>query len=362
MNANTFVLNTWYVAGFSEEFTTGRLYGQMIAGKPLVLWRSATEGMIALDDRCAHKKMPLSKGRLLDGDVVECPYHGFCFDPSGRCVRIPSQLDLPIPTRARVKAYSVVERDGIVWLWPGDAERRAGIEPPRATEIPATDWEHHNSTPTIVKANYRLLVENLLDVTHFYPLHDGALGDAEFSKIPVEVVEGEVEGNRFVKSIRQAKSYVHPPGLVDWLGYTVADREHTHVMLSPGIVRLELRCAPPGRLGTDEDRGYVMYHFATPIDGKSHAWRWSICTRAGAKAGSQPSKSLIARMLETNPTVHEQDKWALEAQQQNMEFPDDDFVEVHLRSDKALLLARKVIESLEQRDKEVRQPSDEVVR
>lgn len=350
MNANTFVLNTWFVAGFAEEFPVGRLQGQVIAGKPIVLWRSARDGVVALDDRCAHKKMALSKGKLLDGDIIECPYHGFCFESSGRCVRIPSQLDLPIPTRAKVKAYPVVEQDGLVWVWPGDPGKRGSLLPPRSPEIGDPTWERHNAPPTLVNANYRLLIENLLDVSHFYPLHDGSLGDPEHAKIPVEVVEGEIDGNRFAKSVRAAKSYKQPPALVDWLGYTVVDREHTHAMLSPGMVRLEMRCAPPEKLGTAEERGYVFYHLPTPIDGTSHAWRWSVCTRAGAKAGSEPKKSLIARIIETNPAVHAQDQWAMEAQQHAMAFPDDGFVEVHLRSDKALLLARKIIESLERQE------------
>ncbi len=347
MNANSIALNTWYVAGFSEEFAPGQLQGQVIAGKPVVIWRSVAEGVIALDDRCAHKKMPLSKGKLISDNVVECPYHGFCFDAAGKCVRIPSQADLPIPSRARVKSYPVVEQDGLVWLWPGDPDKRGDLLPPRSPEIASPGWTHHAAKPTLVQANYRLLIENLLDVSHFYPLHDGSLGDPEHSKIPVEVIEGEAGGNRFVQTIRRAQSYKQPPALVDWLGYEVADREHTHAMLSPGMVRLEMRCAPPGELGTASERGYVFYHLPTPIDEKSHSWRWAVCTREGAVAGLQPDKPLIARIIETNPPVHAQDLWAMEAQQQCMAYPDDGFVEVHLRSDKALLAARRIIESLE---------------
>jgi len=347
VNANTVVLNTWFVAGFSGEFEPRRLQGQVIAGKPLAMWRSLSGRVIALDDRCAHKKMALSKGKLLDNEVLECPYHGFCYDAEGRCVRIPSQPDLPIPTRARVKAYPVVEQDGLVWVWPGDPDETGSLRPPRSLEISGPGWERHNAPPTLVRANYRLLIENLLDVSHFYPLHDGSLGDPEHAKIPVEVVEGERDGNRFAESIRTAKSYKQPPALVDWLGYPVVDRVHTHAMLSPGMVRLEMRCAPPGALGTDQERGYVFYHLPTPVDGKSHLWRWSVCTRAGMKAGSQPAKPLVARIIETNPGVHAQDQWAMEAQQQAMEFPDDGFVEVHLRSDQALLAARRIIQSLE---------------
>ena len=70
MRADSFVTNTWYVAGFSEEFPVGKLTGQTIAGKPLVIWRAASAEVVAFDGRCVHKRMPLKDGRLLpDGTL-----------------------------------------------------------------------------------------------------------------------------------------------------------------------------------------------------------------------------------------------------------------------------------------------------
>jgi vanillate O-demethylase monooxygenase subunit len=87
------IRNAWYVAGFSAEFEPGKLAGQVIAGRPLVLWRSAGGEVVALDARCAHKRFPLWQGRLLDGDVLECAYHGFAYGTDGRCVAIPALHD-----------------------------------------------------------------------------------------------------------------------------------------------------------------------------------------------------------------------------------------------------------------------------
>lgn len=245
----TIVRNMWYVAGFSKEFPVGELVGQTIAGLPLVLWRSKEGTVAALDGRCCHKRMPLAGGKLLADGTLECAYHGFCFNTEGRCVKIPTQMDAPIPSRAKVKAYPVIEQDGMVWVWTGDDKKLSERTPPAIPEMSSPEWESIRSEPISMKANYRLLVENLLDISHFYPLHDGNIGDIAHSKIPVEFINEEVGGNKRIKSVRQVQNYRHPPYLQDWFGYEIVDRHHTHSMLSPAITRVELRCAPPESSG-----------------------------------------------------------------------------------------------------------------
>jgi ABC-type branched-subunit amino acid transport system ATPase component len=135
------------------------------------------------------------------------------------------------------------------------------------------------------------------------------------------------------------QSYRQPPFMADWFGYPVVDRWHTHHMMGPGLTRVELRCAPPGKLGVaSEERGYVIHHSHTPIDGTNHTWRLWVSTR---------SKDLTRRIAETFPTVMDEDRWALERQQRNFEYPDDGYHEVYLRSDKALLRCRKILEEME---------------
>ncbi len=158
MRADSVILNTWYVAGFSDEFPKDKLQGQTIAEKPLVMWRTMAGQVVAFDGRCAHKRMPLKDGKLLADGTVECAYHGFCYADTGECVRIPSQLEGAIPARARLKSYPVVEQDGLVWLWPGDADRIGTARPPRSPEISSSEWESIGSQPIPVRANYRLLI------------------------------------------------------------------------------------------------------------------------------------------------------------------------------------------------------------
>jgi vanillate O-demethylase monooxygenase subunit len=346
MRAESYVLNTWYVAGFSSEFPTGKLQGQTIAERPLVMWRAREGEVVAFDGRCAHKRMPLKDGRLLDDGTVECPYHGFCYDATGACVRIPSQ-EGAIPAKARLKPYPVVEQDGLVWVWPGDPSRIGDVRPPRTPEIGSDAWDTIGSDPIPVPANYRLLIENLLDITHFYPLHDGNVGDIAHSRIPVQVVEETIDGNRSVRTIREANNYKQPPFFRDWFGYDVVDRHHTHCMVSPGLTRVQMRTAPPGKLGTEAERGFVLYHTHTPVDRTHHVWRWGMNTHAGHRAGSDPSRRLIDAMVANFPEVVAQDLWALERQQEMYDLPDGDYEEVHVKADRAMLIVRKVLGSME---------------
>jgi vanillate O-demethylase monooxygenase subunit len=346
MKADTFVQNAWYVAGMSQEFKVNDLRGMVITKKPIVIWRGKDGKVVAFDDRCVHKRMPLSCGKILDNGAVECAYHGFAYDTSGKCVSIPSQMDLAIPSRAKLKPYPVVEQDGVVWLWMGSEEQMSRVHPPRTPEFVDPQYESFTCDPIDVPCNYRLLIENLLDITHFYPLHDGNIGDLANSKIPIEFIEQEIDGNPSMKTVRHVENYRHPPFLRDWFGYEMVDREHTHCMVSPGITRVQLRCAPPGKLGTSEERGYILHHSHTPVDERRHFWRWTATVRKG-QPSLDPKKSTLDRMKEMFPAVVDQDRWALERQQKMFEFPEDGYDEVHLRSDRSILTVRKILEKLE---------------
>ncbi|MEW5708155.1 MAG: aromatic ring-hydroxylating dioxygenase subunit alpha [Pseudomonadota bacterium] len=347
MESYQYVKDCWYVAGLSHEFKPETLTGHKIAGQPLVIWRTRTGKVVAFDNRCCHKRFPLSEGRLLENGLLECAYHGLCYDEQGRCVKIPSHPDGHIPPQARLRPFPVIEQDGLVWVWTGNPERAALFQPPRTPEVADPAWESIDSGPMHVPANYLLLIENLLDITHFYPLHDGNIGDYANSLLPIELVEGEIGGYRFVKTIRRASNYVQPPYFVDWFHYEVVDREHTHCMLSPGLTRVELRVAPPGKLGTGMDRGYVLLHTHTPVDDRNHVWRWCVNCRADHMSRGDPARSAARRIAEMFPDVVAQDRWALEKQQQMFDYPDDGYSELFLKSDKALRRARQVLAQMQ---------------
>jgi len=112
-----FLKNYWYVAASAPEI--GRKpFRRIIMSEPVVFYRTVDGTPVALEDRCPHRRLPLSMGKLISDDVLQCHYHGLRFDRTGACVRVPGQ-DL-IPATARIKAYPVVERYNWLWIWMGD--------------------------------------------------------------------------------------------------------------------------------------------------------------------------------------------------------------------------------------------------
>lgn len=352
MSEFEYVVNCWYPAGLSQEFKTDELQGHRIADKPIVIWRTNTGQVVAFDDRCCHKRFPLSQSKVLDSGELQCAYHGLRYDATGRCVAIPAHPDGHIPPQARLRPVPVKEQDGVVWVWPGDAAQAARLEPPRTPEIVDPDRIAVGPPePVRVPANYLLLIENLLDISHFYPLHDGNIGDVENSRIPVQLEEGEEGGYHYVKTIREVQSYRQPPYLREWFLYDEVDRIHTHCLVSPGLTRVEMRVAPPGQLGTEAERGYVLLHLHLPVDARNLVWRWNVSCHKDHRPRSSPDIPTTYKVAEMFPAVVDQDRWALERQQQMLEYPDDGYTEVFLKPDKALRRARQILLAMQRQER-----------
>ncbi len=344
-----YIQNSWYVLGFSDEFKTRELKGHKICDKPIVTWRDDDGEVVAFDNRCLHKRMPLSEGRIMPDGTLECAYHGLCYNSSGDCVVVPSHPDGKIPPQLKLKPFPIIEQDGLVWIWPGNRQMYLDVSPPRTPEIADSKWESIHSEPMDVNANYLLLIENLMDITHFYPLHDGNIGDIDNSRIPIQLQEGEVDGNKFVKTIRTTSNYHQPPFLEDWFVYDVVDREHTHCMVSPGLTRVEMRVTPSGDESA-EVRGYILFHTHTPVDDTNHIWRWCVNCKSHHNSKGDSNISAAKRVAQMFPEVVAQDLWALVKQQEMFDYQDDGYMEVFLKPDKALRRIRQLFSAQQHKE------------
>jgi len=159
-------LDCWYLAAGSGE-VTDELMSRRLLGRQVLLYRQRDGRVVALDDRCAHRALPLSLGRLVDDRVV-CRYHGFTYDGTGECVLVPSQEHVPYGTR--VVSYPVREEGPVVWIWLGDPRRARSAAPPRAPWLHDAAWSVLGGIRTVA-AGYLLLHENALDRTHFAYVH-----------------------------------------------------------------------------------------------------------------------------------------------------------------------------------------------
>ncbi|MGH9030684.1 MAG: Rieske 2Fe-2S domain-containing protein [Acidimicrobiia bacterium] len=168
--------DAWYGVAHAAAVERGSPLGVMIDSTPVVLWRDANDAITAMEDRCCHRRAPLSAGRVVDG-VLQCAYHGWCYDAEGVVVTIPSLgPGVAPPARFSVPRYPVVIRYGIVWLWWGDpATADAALVP----DIPFL--ESGRAAPAAGGFSYsapqELVVENLLDLTHLDFVHGAVFGD-----------------------------------------------------------------------------------------------------------------------------------------------------------------------------------------
>ena len=100
-----FLRNFWYVAAYDHEVAR-KPFGRKVLGEPIVFFRKQDGTPVALEDRCVHRHLPLSMGKVV-GDHLQCHYHGLRYDCTGKCVKVPGQN--AIPPSARIKAYPVEE-------------------------------------------------------------------------------------------------------------------------------------------------------------------------------------------------------------------------------------------------------------
>jgi phenylpropionate dioxygenase-like ring-hydroxylating dioxygenase large terminal subunit len=128
-----FVRDIWYFAAPGGDLRPGQLKRHDILGEPIVLGRTRGGEAFALRDVCPHRAAPLSAGRLIEGDLVECPYHGWRYRTDGACAAIPSLVDgqsMDIG-RIRVRRYPTAESQGLIFIWmAGDVAGEPDQPPP----------------------------------------------------------------------------------------------------------------------------------------------------------------------------------------------------------------------------------------
>ena len=114
----------WYPVAWCDELKPGRTLGRRFAGQPIVLYRGNSGQAFALEDRCAHRQVPLHLG-VVAGDELKCHYHGWTYDRGGKCVDVPYLGKERLPNG--VKSYPLREIDGLIFGRAGGC--RAGREP-----------------------------------------------------------------------------------------------------------------------------------------------------------------------------------------------------------------------------------------
>jgi phenylpropionate dioxygenase-like ring-hydroxylating dioxygenase large terminal subunit len=172
-----FLKNYWYPLALSSEVPTDKPYGTSLLGEPLVLFRDQNNQVICLYDSCPHQGVPLSRGKVTNGNV-ECPYHGWQFGEGGDCQKIPSMgEEKTIPKGAKCHfAYPTAEKLGVIWVFAGDPALMVPLRLPEGTT--EKGWRHE----VIVKeldASHKIMIAGALDFAHFPFLHTQTIAKKE---------------------------------------------------------------------------------------------------------------------------------------------------------------------------------------
>lgn len=270
-----FPLNAWYVAAWDHEVTSKKPLARTVAGTPLALYRTADGRPVALADACWHRLAPLSMGKLVGKDGIQCPYHGLQYNSAGRCTRMPAQET--VNPSALVTSHPVEQRYRYVWVWPGDPLLADPASIPDMHQMDSPEWAGDGLTIE-APCNYQLVLDNLMDLTHEEFVHGSSIGQDELSESEF-TTRREADGH--VTVTRWMRDVVPPPF---WLknirdrfpGFDGrVDRWQIIHYYAPSTICIDVGVAPTGTGAPEGDRsqgvnGYVMNTISPESERTSH--------------------------------------------------------------------------------------------
>jgi phenylpropionate dioxygenase-like ring-hydroxylating dioxygenase large terminal subunit len=330
--------NCWQVIAFARE-VGGKPIARTVCEEPIVLYRTNSGVAVALADRCPHRLAPLSLGRVA-GEQIQCGYHGLCFDPDGFCARVPGQDR--VPPRARVRKYPLVERFGFSWVWLGDVDRADPDLIPDFHWMDDPAWAvaegyHH------FKANYQLVNDNLLDLSHESFVHEETIGNEAVAEAPAQVSrDGDViRVHREMFDIEAPPFYKRTTGFIGNI-----DRWHTNHFSPPGFHVIENGSKPAGSPGRTAALERKVLNLITPETLTTSHYFWGVVRQFRLDDGE-----LTEYIREGIRLTFDQDRAVLEAQQRSIgPDPDNAAFAVSIRVDAGPNQGRKLLQAMIARD------------
>ena len=236
----------WYIAAEARELGTKPLT-RTILGERLVLFRDGEGRPAALIDRCAHRNMALSRGRVSRG-AIECPYHGWRYRGDGRCVAIPSSSSSVPPEEIALRCYPTAQSDGFVWVYMA---LNPHTSPPHFPHLGEAGWTSFTMR-THFSAGAFACLENFLDCPHTVYVHRGWFRSPHTQEARAEIARGDDWVEARFSEERDAKSVVSrllfPSG---------RKMIHTDRFLMPATSRVDYVFGP--------DRHFIITSQCTPV-------------------------------------------------------------------------------------------------
>ncbi len=308
-----FLKNTWYVACQADEITDKPL-GRKICNEAMVFYKNAEGKVAAVQDFCPHRGAPLSLGRVCNGQLV-CGYHGLVMGCDGNTISMPGHQ---VRNFEPIKSYAVIERYGFVWVWPGD---QAKVDP---AQMPAFEWFDnpkwaYGGGLYHIQCDYRLMIDNLMDLTHETYVHSTSIGQQEIDETASRTVaEGDrVTTSRFMEGIKAPPFWQMAMRANDLDDQALVDRWQICRFTPPSHVLIEVGVALAGKGGYDADQkdkaNSVVVDFITPETETSIHYFWGM-----VRQFKPEDKALTAMIREGQGKIFGEDLDMLERQQKNL--------------------------------------------
>jgi vanillate O-demethylase monooxygenase subunit len=296
-----------------------RPLGRTICNERMVFFRGPEGKVAAVEDFCPHRGAPLSLGKVCDGKLV-CGYHGLEMGCEGKTVHMPGQRVRGFPA---IKSFAVIERYGFVWVWPGDQSQADAALMPSFEFFDNPEWAYGGGLYH-VKADYRLMIDNLMDLTHETYVHANSIGQPEIDETPCKTT---VEGDKVILQ-RHMEGIQAPPF---WQMAMSAngldpnakvDRWQICRFTPPSHIMIDVGVALAGRGGFNaapEDKAYsVVVDFITPETETSHWYHWGM-----ARQFKPHDAELTVKIREGQGKIFNEDMEMLQLQQANIsQWPD----------------------------------------
>jgi vanillate O-demethylase monooxygenase subunit len=309
-----FIRNAWYVACTADALPADQPLGRTICNHAMVLFRGPQGQAVALEDFCPHRGTPLSLGRVQQGALV-CGYHGLTMGCQGHTLHMPGQRPQTFPA---IRAFPVLERYGFVWVWPGQPEQASPDQLPPLPFLEAKDWAYGGGL-FHVKADYRLMVDNLMDLTHETYVHATSIGQPEIDETPcrTEVVGEQVVTSRHMTGIQAPAFWQQAMAAHGLDPQAKVDRWQICRFTAPSHVHIDVGVALHGMGGIDAPAHQkvqaVVVDFITPETATSHWYHWGMARRFQVQ-----DAALTETIRQGQSKIFSEDLAILERQQQSL--------------------------------------------